>query len=76
MADLGLEELTVIHAGEHSFPMGNGIRAVALKGLADALERRGSGADAAAVRGRAERARTRGPHAGGPPTSTSKPRSP
>lgn len=37
MADLRLESLSVIHAGRESFPMGKGIRAVALQDLAKEL---------------------------------------
>ncbi len=35
MADLGLAELVVVHAGSHSFPLAKGIRAVALQRILD-----------------------------------------
>jgi hypothetical protein len=38
MSDLGLERLFVVHAGEHSFDMGKGIRAIALPHLLDELK--------------------------------------
>ena len=37
LADLGLDRLDVIHAGERTFPLGDRIRAVALIGLLDDL---------------------------------------
>ena len=37
MADLHLDELVVVHAGEHAFPMGEQIRAVPLAQLEDEL---------------------------------------
>jgi len=37
MGDLALQELVVIHAGEHSFPLGERIRAVALSRLLENL---------------------------------------
>ena len=33
LSDLGLDRLDVVHAGEHTFPLGNRIRAVALRRL-------------------------------------------
>ena len=37
LQDLRLERLDVVHGGDHTFPMGQGIRAVALSRLADDL---------------------------------------
>jgi uncharacterized protein len=37
VSDLGLRSLTVVHAGEHSFPLGEKIRAVGLVGMMDAV---------------------------------------
>ncbi len=37
MEDLGLDQLTVIHAGEHAFPLEKKIKAVALAGILEAV---------------------------------------
>jgi len=38
MADLKLQRLFVVHAGEHSFDMAKNIRAIALPNLLDELK--------------------------------------
>jgi predicted AAA+ superfamily ATPase len=38
MQDLGLERLDVIHAGENTFPLAEGIRAISISRLLDDLE--------------------------------------
>jgi hypothetical protein len=38
MADLGLERLDVIHAGDRTFPLGPGIRAVSLPKLFEDID--------------------------------------
>lgn len=34
-ADLELDSIDVIHAGDHTFPLGDGVRAVPLRRIAD-----------------------------------------
>jgi hypothetical protein len=43
MADLRLDRLDVVHAGDQTFPMAEGIRAVAAGRLLDELAPRGRG---------------------------------